>query len=875
MVVLLLLHWDLRRARGRRLLASLKMRRHAKSAASTTDTKLKESSSAGAAGAPVGFPEKAVAGGEEAVGQGDGGAGGGSGWEDTGSTNPTTPIVEGGTQDAMPGRAPGAVTVSSEPSPLLLQPQQQNSLRQHAREQQEGSPQQQQHVSGVGEGEVNRSGSRGKRARMTFSRRGSGVLLADVARRVSRSFSLLSRGRSNAEQPNDDAGAKKLGSGGVSIGPAADEPAADTKKKVRSVNNQNSSTPSGPTPDEATATHNTDGTVDADVTPAGVAAGRDCTVKTRMSLLKRGALSSSFGKGSAAARAGGAGGDRASSGQQQEGHSGPSSTGGHQHGVAPQEEGSSKRQAAITPERGQGTKSNSSNNVAATTAGSYTRGADTAAQLSGGVGRHQSRRDSSVAGGSSTAEKAGTGGGTANVSHETVASSHSRRKFHIPHPHLPGHFRHKHQQELQSGGPSMSESKAAHRPQTQHAGEGNSVTGGEEGGGLVTGASGLTATGAGGASARGAASAAVPPHHQSHLPLLHLGNFLHHHKGTTTAAAADQPTQQSQQQTQQPHHLLPHLHLLHGGPAAAEPSVAPDSGEDSMELLAQLHAAHERARDIVERSRTQREQLLQRAREEVEEEALAMRREAALIFEAKQERSDEQTEEACRAAAAAGDDVVRVDPTALLQASQLCVAETLKVGVHLPEDFRKRLSVIHQHPPTFFRKSCADQYPSTRGLKDPAVLKAALHHAYRHGYQSSDRQYGDVSYVVDEGASSAYRGAGLDLLGGATGASSVSDANREAYAAILGERGAWTEQDDEFRLDLRDDAVPGGENGQRQTLLESILSWFLQHSTCNTGDASSNGTNVAAGGRKEDERSHERRAPSMCQCWPLVSTDSS
>ncbi|EPR62336.1 vacuolar (h+)-atpase g subunit protein [Toxoplasma gondii TgCatPRC2] len=339
-----------------------------------------------------------------------------------------------------------------------------------------------------------------------------------------------------------------------------------------------------------------------------------------------------------------------------------------------------------------------------------------------------------------------------------------KKKFHLPHPHLPGH------------------SRMTMRPQNSQG------TGALE---LLEG--------------DGAAAGLAHKMHPSHLPHLHLrGSIL----GLVREAA-------------------------HGGKDIPHCEPEPEQG---VELLQQLHQAHERARQIVEKSRKQKESLLQRARAEVEQEANKLREEAEKEFEVSAEAEHEE-DAAFLTATNNAKAEVDVAPEVMDHAVHFCIDQVLSVDVKLPEELKKRLPIIKAHPPTFFRKSCASQFPTTRGANEPAILKAALDHSYRQSFNQSTAHYGSFVGQDNDG----YRGPGLSNLGGRSGS---TDAKKEVYSAILGDR-AWNDED-EFHIDLSDTEQPraGG-------------NWWQ------------------AGRRRgnEGENCFHRGHRALCQgCWPAVSS---
>ncbi|PFH34986.1 vacuolar (h+)-atpase g subunit protein [Besnoitia besnoiti] len=357
---------------------------------------------------------------------------------------------------------------------------------------------------------------------------------------------------------------------------------------------------------------------------------------------------------------------------------------------------------------------------------------------------HEAAGRKAAACGNSRDERAGELDAPQSASGEPgVAAAHDasfaqKRKFHIPHPHLLGHH-----------------SRALTRQHLSGSGGAAADAGAEPSGhGIGT----------------GILHAATGLMHPSHLPHLHLRST---HAKPENAGQQHTPRGQQQQES--------------------------ENGVQGVELLRQLHQAHERARKIVEDSRKQKEILLQRARQEVEEEAVRVREEAEKEFEVAAE--TDQKEDAAFAAAT---DDAPVDPhvprTAVDEAAQFCVGQVLLVDVGLPEELKKRLPVIKANPPTFFRKSCASQYPSTRGPKgDPTILKAALEHSYRQSREYSEAHYGSAS--LTETMTDEYRGACLKNLGGS---SEVGGAKRDVYSAILGDR-AWNEADEaDLHLDIND-----------------------------------------------------------------------
>ncbi|CBZ54090.1 putative vacuolar (H+)-ATPase G subunit domain-containing protein [Neospora caninum Liverpool] len=362
------------------------------------------------------------------------------------------------------------------------------------------------------------------------------------------------------------------------------------------------------------------------------------------------------------------------------------------------------------------------------------------------------------------AEKSSASGsaeaGEAALTHEP--SLPQKKKFHIPHPHLPGHIRN------------------AARPHSGQPG----------GSGLSEGAEG--------------SHGVVHKMHPSHLPHLHL-------RGAGILAHARDEA--------------------HSGQAQNEA----DSSAGGVVLLQQLHQAHERARKIVEQSRKQKEGLLQRARREVEQEATKLREEAEKEFEASAE--TEQQEDAAFIAETNNEEVdVDVSPEVMDRAVHFCIDQVMCVDVELPEELRKRLPVIKAHPPTFFRKSCASQYPTTRGGKgEPAILKAALEHSYRQSFNQSTAHYGSFVGQDNDG----YRGPGLSNLSGSDGS---REAKKDVYSAILGDH-AWN--DDEFHIDLPDTAEQSRGDD----------SWW------------------GSGRRRDGEGFFRRGQQAFCQgCWPAVSS---
>lgn len=159
------------------------------------------------------------------------------------------------------------------------------------------------------------------------------------------------------------------------------------------------------------------------------------------------------------------------------------------------------------------------------------------------------------------------------------------------------------------------------------------------------------------------------------------------------------------------------------------------------------------------------------------------------------------------------------------------------------------------NPPTFFRKSCANQYPTTRNTSDPAILKAALDHSYRRSRGDADAHYGSASSLTEGELGTEYRGAALDALGGLD--PSLRESKRETYAAILGDHGGWNEdEDDEFRLDpseLRDTAVIG---------------IGPDKSTGGEGDATPGNKGGGVLPSSAELGSMAKRAQAVCQCWP-------
>ncbi|PHJ24659.1 vacuolar (h+)-atpase g subunit protein [Cystoisospora suis] len=408
--------------------------------------------------------------------------------------------------------------------------------------------------------------------------------------------------------------------------------------------------------------------------------------------------------------------------------------------------------------------------------------------------------------------EAGGGGFSSNDAIEgggspPLQTHHSKRKFHIPHPHLPGHHHRLSVRQSQVGSGTGAEGATT----ASGAGDQHQHAGGGGGGALLGGRL-----------------------HPSHLPFrLHGG---HRDEGGHAADGTGV-----------------------GGVAGGGASDGGVSHQHGVELLKQLHQAQERAKHIVQISKRQKETLLQRARAEVEEEAAVIRKQMDEEFGELAE-TEHGADQVFIAETEHQDFKIDLPQKLKDDAAQFCYEQVLKVDVNIPEDVRRRIAVIKANPPTFFRKSCASQYPTTRSTSDPAILKAALDHSYRRSRGDAEAHYGSASSMTPEDLGTEYRGAALDAIGGLD--PSARESKRETYAAILGDRSGWNEdEDDEFRLDPSELRDTGG-------LIGIGPEKDRKEGDNGEGGSQTKGGEGGRGGSSADLGSMAKRAQAVCQCWP-------